>query len=60
MLSVCRSALVAALPQCPIKPILDPSVALLQPRFDTHPLGCHRPHLPDPVAFGKLVVIPVL
>jgi transposase len=31
--------------------------ALLSPHPDTHPLGCHRPRIPDRVAFDKLIQV---
>jgi transposase len=29
--------------------------ALLPTRLDTHPLGCHRPRIPDRIVFDKLI-----
>lgn len=46
-----------ALPSCLIDPIWDQYVALLPVREDTHPLGCHRPRIPDRVVFDKLVQV---
>ena len=46
-----------ALPSSVIEPIWDQFAALLPPHVDTHPLGCHRPRIPDRVVFDKLVQI---
>jgi Putative transposase of IS4/5 family (DUF4096) len=44
---------------CPASSILEPlwvQMSALQPaRQDTHPLGCHRPRIPDRVVFDKLI-----
>lgn len=40
-----------------IEPVWDQFHALLPPHDDTHPLGCHRPRIPDRVVFDKLVQI---
>jgi len=41
-----------------IEPIWEQFEALLPERRATcHPLGCHRPRVPDHVVFGKLVQI---
>ena len=40
-----------------IEPIWDQFEALLPERRTNHPLGCHRPRVPDRVVFGKLVEI---
>ena len=42
-----------------IEPIWDHFTALLPDREVNHPLGCHRPRIPDRVVFGKLVEVPV-
>ena len=42
-----------------IEPIWDQFTALLPDREVNHPLGCHRPRIPDRVVFGKLVEVPV-
>ncbi len=34
--------------------------ALLPVRVDTHPLGCHRPRIPDRIVFDKLIQVLVL
>lgn len=38
-----------------IEPIWEQFSALLPEREVNHPLGCHRPRIPDRVVFGKLV-----
>jgi transposase len=48
---------VPALPSCLIDPVWDQFAALLPPHEDTHPLGCHRPRVPDRVVFDKLVQV---
>ena len=40
-----------------IEPIWEQLVALLPQRETSHPLGCHRPRIPDRVVFEKLVQI---
>ncbi len=46
-----------AIPPYIIEPIWQQLSALLpQPRAD-HPLGCHRPRIPDRVVFEKLVQV---
>lgn len=46
-----------ALPSWLIAPIWDQCQVLLPVHEDTHPLGCHRPRIPDRVIFDKLVQI---
>ncbi len=46
-----------ALPSSVIEPIWDQFAALLPDRQMTHPLGCHRPRVPDRIAFDKLVQV---
>ena len=47
-----------ALPTYVIDPIWEQFVALLPDRqIDHHPLGCHRPSVPDRVDFEKLVQV---
>ena len=46
-----------ALPPYIIEPIWEQLVALLPEREANHPLGCHRPRVPDRVVFEKLVQI---
>jgi transposase len=40
-----------------IEPIWEQFEALLPERETNHPLGCHKPRIPDRVVFGKLVEI---
>jgi hypothetical protein len=40
-----------------IEPIWEQFVALLPEREVDHPLGCHRPRIPDRVVFEKLVQV---
>lgn len=49
-----------ALPSSVIEPLWDQFAALLPERVVTHPLGCHRPRIPDRVVFDKLVQTLVL
>lgn len=37
--------------------IIEQFAELLSSREETHPLGCHNPHIPDKVVFEKLVQI---
>lgn len=46
-----------ALPSCLIDPIWDQFAVMLPSREDRHPLGCHRPRIPDRVVFDKLVEV---
>jgi hypothetical protein len=46
-----------AVPPCIIEPVWEQFVALLPERDVEHPLGCHRPRVPDKVAFEKLVQV---
>lgn len=49
-----------AVPSCIIEPIWDQFRALLPERpsvAPSHPLGCHRPRVPDRVVFDKLVQV---
>jgi hypothetical protein len=48
---------VPALPPYIIEPIFEQFAALLPEREVDHPLGCHRPRIPDRVVFEKLVQI---
>lgn len=43
-----------AIPSCIIGPIWDQVDALLPTRDVDHPLGCHRPRIPDRIVFDKL------
>lgn len=49
-----------AVPSCIIEPIWDQFQALIPPVVDAHPLGCHRPRIPDRLVFDKLVQVLVL
>jgi hypothetical protein len=49
--------LVSALPPYIIEPIWQQFAALLPERKVDHPLGCHRPRVPDRVVFEKLVEV---
>lgn len=44
-----------ALPSSVIDPLWEQFAALLPERDVVHPLGCHRPRIPDRVVFDKLV-----
>ena len=44
-----------AVPSSFIEPLWVQFAALIPPRVETHPLGCHRPRIPDRVVFDKLV-----
>ncbi len=46
-----------ALPSCILEPLWDQFAALLPPRTDSHPLGCHRRRIPDRVVFDKLIQV---
>ena len=46
-----------AIPPYLIEPIWQQLVALLPERRTNHPLGCHRPRIPDRVIFEKLVEV---
>ena len=46
-----------ALPPYLIEPIFEQFLALLPEREVDHPLGCHRPRIPDRVVFEKLVQV---
>src|SRR6266545_4986732 len=47
--------LVPALPSSILEPLWVQISALLPTRQDTHPLGCHRPRIPDRIVFDKLI-----
>lgn len=44
-----------ALPSCLTEPIWEQIQSLLPDRLDDHPLGCHRPRVPDRVVFDLLI-----
>lgn len=46
-----------AIQACIIEPIWDQFTELLPAHQDDHPLGCHRPRIPDRVVFDKLVQV---
>src|SRR5918995_243755 len=48
---------VPALPPYLIEPIWQQFSALIPERQTSHPLGCHRPRIPDRVVFEKLVQV---
>jgi transposase len=48
---------VPALPSSVLEPLWVQVAALLPARQDTHPLGCHRPRIPDRIVFDKLIQI---
>jgi transposase len=50
-----RQPPVPAMPSSIIDPIWDQFAALLPPREDHHPLGCHRPRTPDRLVFDRFV-----
>src|SRR5215212_3312209 len=52
-----RRGPVPALPPYLIEPIFQHFSALLPERKVDHPLGCHRPRIPDRVVFEKLVQV---
>jgi transposase len=62
MISVLRpcgllGGLVPALPSSVLEPLWVQVSALLPTRQDTHPLGCHRPRIPDRIVFDKLIQV---
>lgn len=46
-----------AIPSCILDPIWEQVQALIPEPEDHHPLGCHRPRVPDRVVFDKLVQV---
>ena len=46
-----------ALPSSILEPLWVQISALLPTRPDTHPLGCHRPRIPDRIVFDKLIQV---
>ena len=46
-----------AISSCIIEPVWDQFAALLPEREKIHPLGCHRPRIPERVVFNKLVQV---
>jgi transposase len=51
---------VPALPSFIIEPLWSQFAALLPDREVFHPLGCHRPRIPDRVVFDKIIQVLVL
>ena len=49
-----------AVPSSIIEPLWEQFQALIPPVSDQHPLGCHRPRIPDRVVFDKLIQVLVL
>jgi transposase len=49
--------LVPALPSSILEPLWVQVAALLPTRQVQHPLGCHRPRVPDRVVFDKLIQV---
>jgi transposase len=49
--------LVPALPSSILEPLWVQIAALLPTHPDTHPLGCHRPRIPDRIVFDKLLQV---
>jgi transposase len=48
---------VPALPSSILEPLWVQVSALLPTRQDSHPLGCHRPRIPDRLIFDKLIQV---
>jgi transposase len=48
---------VPALPPSILEPLWDQFAALLPHLDNAHPLGCHRPRIPDRVIFDKLIQV---
>jgi transposase len=48
---------VPTVPSCILEPLWDQFQALLPARSVSHPLGCHRPRVPDRVIFDKLIQV---
>ena len=46
-----------ALPSSALEPLWVQIAALLPTHPDTHPLGCHRPRIPDRMVFAKLIQV---
>ena len=49
-----------AIPSWLLEPLWDQFAALLPPRpvyAPTHPLGCHRPRIPDRIVFERLIQV---
>jgi transposase len=48
---------VPALPSSILEPLWIQFAALLPTHHDAHPLGCHRPRIPDRIVFDKLIQV---
>lgn len=46
-----------AVPSCILQPLWNQLQALVPARSIRHPLGCHRPRVPDRVSFDKLIQV---
>jgi transposase len=55
--SVSSGGLVPALPSSILEPLWVQVAALLPTRHVHHPLGCHRPRIPDRLVFDKLIQV---
>ena len=44
-----------AVPSCILDALREEFLALLPPRVDRHPLGCHRRRIDDRIVFDKIV-----
>jgi hypothetical protein len=44
-----------AVPSCILDSLREEFLALLPPRVDRHPLGCHRRRIDDRIVFDKIV-----
>jgi hypothetical protein len=54
---VAIGGLVPALASSILEPLWVQVAALLPTHHDSHPLGCHRPRVPDRVVFDKLIQV---
>jgi transposase len=52
-----HGGLVPALPSSILEPLWVQVAALLPTRHVSHPLGCHRPRIPDRLVFDKLIQV---
>jgi transposase len=48
---------VPAVPSCILQPLWNQLQALVPARSVRHPLGCHRPRVPERVIFDKLIQV---
>lgn len=49
-----------AVPSCVLELLWVQFAALIPPVEDNHPLGCHRPRVPDRIVFDKFIQVLVL